>query len=336
MKDRFYRKLRKEKSSQDSGFVNTGKITRLKEKNYFIIEIPLDGDAPKQYIKAYFYYKNCPRVSKPKKWNKYFAKFGGKSYPHESLIEYSINKIGEYLGLVMNETEIVIANEQIRFLSKDFITKEKKLIHGIEILAEYYEDKQFVIEINKDRKKRREYLTFEEVERAIKHVYKKESDDLLHNLVKMVTFDAILGNNDRHFYNWGVIGNIRKKDSGVVFSPIYDSSRGLLWNKTEDSVKKMYIQSLTDSKIIEGYIQKSKPRMSFEDSPNCNHFDLINYLVKKNDKYRIIVKYLVNLDKQKDILVKMEQELRPFFGKERFSLMKKIIILRFEKLRNFL
>lgn len=326
-------KLRKESSVQYSGKINIKNIPHLKERHYFTINIALDGDAPKQYIKAYFYYKNCPRASKLKSWDKYFCKFGGKSYPHESVIEYSINKIGEFLGLRMNETKLVIANGQIRFLSKDFIKKGKKLIHGIEILSEYFEDKDFVAKINENRKERRGYFTFEEIEKAIIHVYSKESKELLNDLVKLITFDAILGNNDRHFYNWGVIGNIKKEDIGVCFSPIYDSSRGLLWNTTEKNVFKMFIQSKTDKNIIKSYISKSKPRFSFDDNPKSNHFELIEYLINYNKAYKNTIQEMISEEKENIVLEKMEQQLQSFFSKERFSLMKSIIRLRFNELR---
>ncbi len=47
-------------------------------------------------------------------------------------------------------------------MSKDFIERGKtKLIHGVEILHEYFEDKDFVDKINEDRKQRRELLTFD-------------------------------------------------------------------------------------------------------------------------------------------------------------------------------
>ncbi|MEM1217807.1 MAG: HipA domain-containing protein, partial [Bacteroidota bacterium] len=253
----FAQKLETYGSTQKSGKVNQRFIPKLKEDHYFIVNIPLDGDAPKQYIKAYFYFKNCPRKSKPNSWPGYFAKSGGKSYPHESVIEYTINKIGEYLGLNMNETKLVMANGQIRFLSKDFIDQSKKqrLIHGIDILAEYFEDKDFVHHINKDRKNRRKYFTFQEVEQAIIHVYPSEANELIINLVKLLTFDAIVGNNDRHFYNWGVIGNyIVREGEAVKFAPIYDSARALMWNFTEEKIDYVYTHFLSGDQFLDQYI----------------------------------------------------------------------------------
>lgn len=330
-------RLRKESSKQYSGNIHLSKIEILKERHYFTIDVPLDGEAPKQYIKAYFYYKNCPRISKPSTWDGYYAKFGGKSYPHESIMEYCINRIGELLGLEMNSTKLVIANGQIRFLSKDFIKKSKILIHGIEILSEYFEDKEFVDEINNDRKNRRVYLTFDVIERAIKHVYPNQSIELLNKLVQLITFDAIVGNNDRHFYNWGVIGDIIKsKTSSVSFAPIYDSARGLLWNQTDSKIIKMYHHSKNNKSELSSYIDRAKPRFSFTDNPNANHFELIEHLVSNNKDYRNIVKNLTSVKKELIVLEKLKAEIYCIFRDERAYLISKILKMRFEKLRNCL
>jgi len=331
----FSRKLERYGSAQISGKVNQKAIPHLKERHYYIVDIPLDGDAPKQYIKAYFHYKNCPKIGKPSTWNGFFAKSGGKSYPHESVTEFLINKIGESLGLKMNETRLIIANGQIRFLSQDFIKSGQKLIHGIEILAEYYEDKDFVLEINKDRKNRRAYLTFEEIEKSIIHVYPKESDDLLASLIQLITYDAIVGNNDRHFYNWGVIGDIfNSETTEVVFAPVYDSARALLWNKMEVKVLEMYHQFNSGSNELDYYINKSKPRFSFDENPEANHFELMGYLSNYKSNYKAIIAKLINVDTENTVTRELKGHISCFFSKERSILVEAILKKRFDKLRS--
>lgn len=326
-------KLRNETFKQLSGSINLNKVDHLKERNYKVIPVTLDGDAPKQYIKAYFYFKNCPRKSNPNSWEGYYAKFGSKSYPHESIVEFAINQIGEALGLKMNETRLVYANGQVRFLSKDFIKKGKRLIHGTEILAEYFEDKNFVDQINKDRKSRREFFTFDEVENAISHVYEDQAETIVSSLVQLITFDGIVGNNDRHFYNWGVIGDTRRDfERPVEFAPVYDSARGLLWNLTNKEVLRLYKQSLTDPSFIEGYCNKSKPRFSFSNNTNANHFELLAHLAK-NPSYRRVIADLVSVEKEQLSLSKLSSTVSSLFMMERMSLMLKVLKHRFQKIR---
>lgn len=330
-------KLRKEKSNQLSGKLELSRFPILKEKHYFVVDVPLDGEAPKQYIKAYLYYENCPRVNKPQSWDGYYAKFGGKSYPHESLIEYTINKIGHALGVKMNEFKLLVINGQLRFLSKDFIRTGQRLIHGIEILSEYFEDKVFIDEINKDRKNRREYLTFEEVETAITHVYSKECNQICDELVNMITFDAIIGNNDRHFYNWGVIGESRKRNKvEVIFAPIYDSARGLFWNDTQKKLEERYAQCVKVPKQINHYLEKSQPRFSFEGNPSANHFELMQFLIQHNVRYRNIIQYLCSEERENEVFNMLKEEVFPLFSKERIYLTKIALEKRFDRIRNLL
>jgi len=331
--------IRTENYVQDSGKVDINKIPLLKNSNYYVEnDIMLTGDAPKQYIKAYIYYKNCPRKNNPRNWHGYYAKFGGKSYPHESIIEFGINKIGEALGLYMNETALVMVNGQIRFLSKDFINnKSSKLIHGVEILCEYYEDKDFVHEINQDRKKRREFLTFKEIEKAIQHVHPIQCDEILKELVKLIAFDAIVGNNDRHFYNWGVVGNIfSESNKKVNFSPIYDTARGLLWNKTEEKVLNMHSQFLNGSDEIHHFIKKSKPRFSFEENTKANHFELAEYLIRNNQNYKNIFEQLLTLEQEQNVISVLKGTIYRYLSSERCHLITEILKLRFNKLRKVL
>ncbi len=111
-------KLRIEKSIECSGrLLSTYRIPLLKEDDYSVKDDELDGDAPKQFIRAYFYEQDgSVRKSSPSSWPKYIAKTAEKWYPHESVIEYMINRIGQELGLKVNDVKLVRANSQIRFL----------------------------------------------------------------------------------------------------------------------------------------------------------------------------------------------------------------------------
>src|SRR5689334_16515143 len=128
-------KLRVESSENDSGkFLNLFSIPLIKETEYFVKNYKLDGDAPKQFIKVYEY---CPdsgiRKNNPESWVPYIAKTAEKWYPHESVIEFMINRIGQALGLNMNEIRLARVNGQVRFLSKFFRNSSEILIHGAEI-----------------------------------------------------------------------------------------------------------------------------------------------------------------------------------------------------------
>lgn len=123
-------KLRVEKSINNSGTIlNQSKIKTLKESHYYVKNYDLDGDAPKEFIKVYYYESKSGVIkNKPKSWFPYIAKSAEKWYPHESIIEFIINQLGEELGLSMNETKLFKINTQFRFLSKYFLKKNELLV----------------------------------------------------------------------------------------------------------------------------------------------------------------------------------------------------------------
>jgi len=120
-------------------------------------------------------------------------------------------------------------------------------------------------------------------------------------LIQIIAFDAIVGNNDRHFYNWGFIGNVlNKANKRVSFAPAYDTARGLLWSFTEKKVQGMYsaVQHGDDLRII-SFISKSKPRFSIEGNSKANHFDLVESLGDMNPAYRRVISDMVTEEHQK-------------------------------------
>lgn len=324
--------LRKENSKGISGVIlNEHKIETLKEEHYIVKEIALDGDAPKQFIQAYFYTKD----SKVKKefsssWIRYISKTAAKWYPHEPLIEYMINRVGQELNLPMNQVKLVMANGQLRFLSKYFLNKDQKLIHGAEICGQHLGDMILADEIANNRKTSRQLFTFEFISAAIKSVFPECAEILISKFVEMIVFDAIVGNNDRHFYNWGVIHTIRKSKILPSFAPIYDSSRGLLWNHTDDSIVNNFVN---ESDKFKNYLESASPRVSIEADKGINHFQLVSFIFNTFVPYKKSIINLVTNDNECKVLKMIDEEFRNYFLPDRLNVTKLILKKRFEKLR---
>ena len=329
-------KLRIETSLNSSGTLfNENKISILREKDYYIIDYPLDGDAPKQFIKIYCYKpKSKIRRSRPKTWEPYIAKTAEKWYPHESVIEYMINKIGLCFDIRMNEVKLVKANNQIRFLSKYFLNKNEVLYHGADICGEYLEDEQFAREVANNRRTARDLFTYEFVTDAIESVFKRHSGQLITDLNKILIFDAIVGNNDRHFYNWAVV-TYKKRTKKIPFiSPIYDTARGLMWNQSDKQIEKLrMLESSQFEKKINDYIFNSYPRISIEKNKNANHFDLIGFIKKQKSEYSDIIDEMASHENEKHVFCVLEDEIFPFFLKQRCEVISLILKKRFEIIR---
>lgn len=328
-------RLNKEHSQNCSGILlNEGIIPVLKENHYYIENLSLDGDAPKQFIRAYFYEEGSRvRKSSLDSWIPFIAKTAEKWYPHESVIEYMINRIGLVLGLGMNEVRLVKANGQIRFLSRYFLNKNERLVHGAEICGEHLNDTDFAKEIAENKNTARELFTFEFIRNSIQSVYPNFCDIIVKDLVKMIGFDAIVGNNDRHFYNWGVVDNLRKTQKKPKFAPIFDSARGLLWNTSDENVIKHYQNLNIGGKKVVNYVEKAYPRVSIEQNKEANHFELIQFIKQDNIGYKHAIDQLASVENEIRVLKMLQKEFYPFFIRERSELITLILKMRFKKVR---
>lgn len=328
-------KLRRELSLNCSGkIINESKIRILKEKHYYAKNYKLDGDAPKQFIKAYIFKADSGirRLSK-NSWPGFIAKTAEKWYPHESVIEYMINRIGQQLCLNMNEVYLVKANSQIRFLSKYFLDKNENLIHGAEICGDHLGDMQFAKEIAEHKKNSRDLFTFEFIKDAVRSVFPDTFEIIIGNLVKMLVFDAIVGNNDRHFYNWGVIGTKMKTSKLPEFAPIYDSARGLLWNRSDENIKSLWRNHLAGSNKVQKYINEACPRISIEDNKQANHFELMDFLKRYSPDYASVIEKLSSVENENKIKRMLKKEFYPLFIYERYELIALILEKRFKIIR---
>lgn len=323
--------LRIEESKGCSGdLLQSNKIPFLKEDCYIIDDVALQGDAPKQMISAYFFEKNSAiRKQSPKTWKKYICKTAEKWYPIESFTEYMINKIGETLDLSINNFKIVRANKQIRFLSEFFLEKDEKLIHGAEICGEFLNDMERANVIANSKNRSKQHFTYEFITSAIRNVFPNDFEKIQVEMFKMIVFDAIVGNNDRHFFNWGVITHLKKSNKSVIFAPIYDSARGLLWNTPDGNLLKL----IKHETKLEKYLYNSLPRISLEENKTPNHFELIEFIIRRNKEYQNIVQNLVSTEKEKEIFKMLEEECFPFLTKNRRILVKIVLTKRLLKIR---
>lgn len=330
------RSLRIEKSINYSGNLIDKQIPLLREKDYDVIDISLDGDAPKEFIKIYEYKPNSGIKRKnPSTWTPYIAKTGEKWYPHESVIEYMINRIGQVLGFNMNEIRLYRINGQIRFLSRYFIRQKlESLTHGAEICGEYLNDRPLAEEIANDPKSSRELFTFEFICQAITHKFGSESHDILIELVKLITFDALVGNNDRHFYNWGVIVPKKKGLEKPRLSPIYDSARGFLWNLNENTIIKYSESRKSNGKQFVRYLENACPRISIEGNHEVNHFDFIQHLKDiDSKKYKSTIETYCTHVQEAKVYEMLKQEFFPMFSSVRSEMILQIVQERFERIR---
>lgn len=265
-----------------SGFSpKPGSVPFAKRHHYFIIpDMAISGDAPKDFI-CYYHY-GAGQKSNPKTWPRFIAKHGDKHYPIEAITEYLLNRIGEEFGFNMAASELAWIGGQIRFLSKYFLDKPKQqlLDHGADLYAGYLNDRNFVEEIEK-RHKAPEFFTVQFTQETLKYFFPNDYETLMMEFIKLLVLDALVGNNDRHFYNWGIIRHLQS-NTLPIFSPIYDTARGLYWNVHEDKINAIIDNKDVLKSYLKKYCETSSPKIGWDGIKQLNHFQLVEHLCTLN------------------------------------------------------
>lgn len=314
-------------------------INVVKCGNYFVDDsITIDGDAPKKFIGIYDYRLLDSKHKKHRyNWIRYIAKTGHKWYPTESITELLLNRLGTIFGLNMADSMIAMIGGQLRFLSRYFLYAPKEeLVHGADILAGYFnESSQFVEEVDK-QKLTREWFTLQIVDNAVSSMFLYQKDEIMHELMKLIIFDALVGNNDRHFFNWGVIRSIEGSFQ-PYFSPVYDTARGLFWNYSELKLADIVEVNKNIDSHIQRYCKNSRPKIGWENEKNLNHFELFEKIY--TGEYYILKEEIKDL-LAPSVLEAMTQEVRKNFqtlmSMNRITMICKCLEHRFNKLQGIL
>ncbi len=310
-----------------------GSIKPMRKKYYKVLKESVGGDAPKDVIRFYEYGRG--RVNNSKSWPKYIAKIGHKWYPNESITEHFFTSIGKSFGIEIANSKLVHAEGFIRFLSEHFHSEEQSLIHGANILSRYLSEKdtKWIDDLDNQRMLKGE-INIKDVLVALKDVF--PDDRIIDDFVDMLLFDCLTGNNDRHYYNWGVITHIRNKHE-PYFSPIYDTARGLYWNNDEKFILSLQADlTQGQNKRLEKYVNNSAPKISIPGNEKCNHFQLIEYLkINQFVKERHIKRWTNHSSLEKTLEI-LRIEFVKLFTPERRIIIEKVLNLRFHKLKNII
>lgn len=316
------------------------KIPMVKHNDYFVDDsITIDGDAPKKFIGIYEYQLlGSKHKANRKNWIRYIAKTGHKWYPIESITELLLNRLGVIFGLHMADSRIAMIGGQLRFLSRYFLNPAKEeLVHGADILAGFLNEdsSQFVEEVDK-QKLTREWFTLQFVESAVANMFLYRKDEIMHELSKLVIFDALVGNNDRHFFNWGVVRSIEGRFQ-PYFSPIYDTARGLFWNYSEAKLTDIVEVNKTIDSHIRKYCNGSRPKIGWENEKNLNHFRLFEKIYV-NEYYISAdeIKKLLDLSVLESMLMEVRKNFHSLMTVNRITMICKCLEYRFNELRKIL
>lgn len=123
-----------------------------------------------------------------------------KDYTYEFWSEIVASEIGTYLGFNVLHYDVGLCDSKLGCLSKSMIDpKSSQLFEGYRWLSLYSPD--YNIED-------KEAYTFQLIEQTLLSKFSKT--DFINKLISTIIFDSIIGNEDRHQENWGIIFSERR------------------------------------------------------------------------------------------------------------------------------
>lgn len=201
------------------------------------------------------------------------------------------------------------------------------LTEGVELIqAKYlYYNKDKLIDENSNKK-----YSVQMIEDSLN--IKGEMNEIL----KMIIFDCLIGNSDRHHSNWAEINTVEQKDKYFIcqwfISPLYDNGSSLCSYVNEEDIDLI----LKDNMRFEALINtKSKSTIGWNDERPIKHFDLLvkikeNYFDDTKECIRIIkeninennIEKLLNEFSDNIISVSMKKLLKKFIIERRNRMLK--------------
>jgi hypothetical protein len=158
----------------------------------------------------------------------YLVKFPDPSRSAKVELDYMNNQFSEYVGChIFNCLDIPVQNTMLG-LYRDDVKKTEKIVVACEIFGQTDEGRLVEFSrflLNEPDSKNRATLNIEDVEDVIAtYDILKDKESITHFFWDMFVVDALIGNTDRHFDNWGLIETAPKAFSPA---PVYDCGSSL-------------------------------------------------------------------------------------------------------------
>lgn len=148
-----------------------------------------------------------------------------------------------------------------------------------------------VVYLKKDNEERSSFYSLSNIKSRLDAL----DENLFYEFIRIMVFDALVGEQDRHEENWGV----QIIDNQYRISPLYDNGCSLLREfKNEQFARKYY----TGKNPFDAYIKRSRT-LIYKEGTNkkYKHFELVEYLL--NNYPNIVEKEILNLNKLTDNVI---------------------------------
>ncbi|MEJ9280882.1 HipA domain-containing protein [Ureibacillus thermosphaericus] len=173
----------------------------------------------------------------------------------EAWAEKVSSEIGKLLGLSIMEVHLAVRQNIHGVLAKKFTTGTEELYEGGDLITTVVEDF--------NRYKLDNY-SFENISKALAEL------QLDKDFIVIPIFDALIGNQDRHCDNWGIIAT----RTDYRLAPIYDNGASLGFQLKEERIKMMF----KDQKMFEAFTNRSYSLIGIGSKRKPKYLELLTFI----------------------------------------------------------
>lgn len=158
----------------------------------------------------------------------------GRPGTGENWAEKVCCEICRLLGIPHAEYDLAVWSETKGILSPTFVPEDARLIHGNELLARIYTDyDEAQMYQAKQHTLMRVILALDDSACGVPIGWETPAHvkDAMGVFVGYLLLDALVGNQDRHHENWGIINSIKH---GLCLAPTYDHASSLGRNESDE------------------------------------------------------------------------------------------------------
>jgi hypothetical protein len=233
----------------------------------------------------------------------------------DHISEKLASELAALLGIPCAHVEIGIYNGREGSMSFLINKDDEALIEGIWLINQLYPN--YSAEKMYDESTE-EYYSLEMIVNSV------EKYGLLPELLKMLVFDYLIGNSDRHQNNWAIIS---KGDKTYTFSPLYDNSSSLCCYVPEDKIASLLGNDKNRWNALVKTKSRSIVRLDKKNKKTPTHEEVLKYICDNDRYFKYVYELLVEICKK--ITVENLDSLFAKYPIEILSEQRKELIKRF-------